>query len=274
MKITAIVENTRGKRGVNAKHGLSLLLEGEKFGTMLFDVGPDVRLLFSNAEKLGIDLLQTETVILSHGHIDHGGALHDFLNRNKQAIVFLKREALSEYITKTAGISIPVSVRLYEKDVPRLIFTQKVHKISPDIFLFSEVEPTKDRKANRALYQRTNNGCVQDAFLHEQNLVICEQGKVILIAGCAHCGIERIIKTAQELVGREVDVVVSGFHLYNPVTRRGEKRETIERFGQQLSDFSCRYVTFHCTGKRAYRLLKQQLGDRITYLRAGQSVII
>lgn len=274
MKITAIVENTSGKRGIKTKHGLSLLVEGERFGQILFDTGPDSRLLFSNAEKLGLDLRQIETVVLSHGHIDHGGALHDFLKQNKQATVFLRREALAEHITKMAGISIPVSVLLTERDVPRLIFTQKVHKLAPDAFLLSEIEPVTDRTANRALYQRMQNDFVPDSFVHEQSLLICRQDKTVLIAGCAHCGIENIIEAAQQFIGREIDVVVSGFHLYNPVTHRGEKREVIERFGQRLSQFSCRYITFHCTGKRAYKLLKRQLGDRISYLPAGQSIII
>ena len=73
MLITALVENT-AKSELKTKHGLSLHIETKKH-KLLFDLGPD-HTLFNNASLRGIDLTKVDTVILSHGHYDHGGAYH------------------------------------------------------------------------------------------------------------------------------------------------------------------------------------------------------
>lgn len=70
MKITALVEN-KAKYGLKGKHGLSLYIETENH-KILFDLGPD-NTLFNNARIKGIDLSEIDTVIISHGHMDHGG---------------------------------------------------------------------------------------------------------------------------------------------------------------------------------------------------------
>lgn len=76
MRVTVLVENHSD--GVcTARHGLSLYIE-TKLHRLLFDLGPD-ETVFENAERLGIDLAAVDTVIISHGHNDHGGALGHFL---------------------------------------------------------------------------------------------------------------------------------------------------------------------------------------------------
>lgn len=75
MKITALVEN-QSNCELKAVHGLSLYIETAKH-KLLFDLGPDDT-LFENAEKRGIDLGRVDTVVISHGHSDHGGPLGSF----------------------------------------------------------------------------------------------------------------------------------------------------------------------------------------------------
>lgn len=78
LKITVLVENTAGKLGVLAEHGLSFLIEidDEK---ILFDTGQGF-VLENNVQKLDLDLNDVHNVILSHGHYDHTGGLHDRLH--------------------------------------------------------------------------------------------------------------------------------------------------------------------------------------------------
>lgn len=78
MRIISLVENT-ARAELKAKHGLSLYIETDNH-RILFDLGPD-KTLYANAKKRNIDLTKVDTVIISHGHADHGGALKDFFEK-------------------------------------------------------------------------------------------------------------------------------------------------------------------------------------------------
>ena len=63
---------------VGAAHGLSCLIRIHVAGstkTLLFDTGPEDRTFEQNVSRLGADLGPVETIVLSHGHWDHGGAM-------------------------------------------------------------------------------------------------------------------------------------------------------------------------------------------------------
>ena len=87
MRIVPLVENTT-KSELKAKHGLSLYIE-TKLHKILFDLGSD-NTLFENAVKRNIDISKVDTVIISHGHFDHGGALKKFLDVNSSANILYK----------------------------------------------------------------------------------------------------------------------------------------------------------------------------------------
>lgn len=54
VRVTALLENTAGREGLCAAHGLSLYIETPRH-KILFDMGPGDEFL-SNAEALGVDL--------------------------------------------------------------------------------------------------------------------------------------------------------------------------------------------------------------------------
>ena len=91
MKISVLNENTAGKRGFLAEHGLSLLIEhgGKRF---LFDAG-QTGVFLHNAEKLGEDLTQLDGIILSHGHFDHCGGLEFFGDALPRCPVYVRKNA-------------------------------------------------------------------------------------------------------------------------------------------------------------------------------------
>ena len=79
MRFTVLNENTAGKRGFLAEHGLSVLIvhQGRK---LLFDTG-QTDVFLHNAEKIGETLSDLDAIILSHGHFDHCGGLEFWQNR-------------------------------------------------------------------------------------------------------------------------------------------------------------------------------------------------
>ena len=112
---------------------------------------------------------------------------------------------------------------------------------------------------------------MQDAFSHEQNLLLEEDGKLVLIAGCAHCGMVNILERAAELAGRMPDVVVGGMHL---AVGRAAPDDFILALAQQLRTYPCRFYTCHCTGAHPFALLRQVLGEQITALSGGNTLLI
>ena len=61
-----------------AVHGLSCLVtvhRGDKRQTVLFDTGPEDYAFERNVTRLGVDLGAVESIVLSHGHADHAGAM-------------------------------------------------------------------------------------------------------------------------------------------------------------------------------------------------------
>ena len=95
MRIINLVENTEGRAGCGAEHGLSFYIETEHH-KLLMDTGQS-GLFMQNAEKLGIDLTKVDTVVLSHGHYDHGGGILPFAEINRDAKIYVPEKAFGEY---------------------------------------------------------------------------------------------------------------------------------------------------------------------------------
>ncbi|MEG1481762.1 hypothetical protein [Clostridium sp.] len=59
-------------------------------------------------------------------------------------------------------------------------------------------------------------------------------------------------------------------HLYNPVSKMNECILFIESLGKLLLSKECSIYTSHCTGTRAFNILREIIGDNIKYLAMGQ----
>lgn len=57
-----------------------------------------------NADLLGVDVTQADTLILSHGHYDHSGGIGSFAERNPAARIYMKASAGEEYYHLTEGM--------------------------------------------------------------------------------------------------------------------------------------------------------------------------
>lgn len=71
LEILSLTDNLCALPGCKAQHGLSLYIKTKKH-KILFDLGQDSTFI-RNAHMLGVDIADIDTVIISHGHYDHGG---------------------------------------------------------------------------------------------------------------------------------------------------------------------------------------------------------
>ncbi|MDE6435474.1 MAG: MBL fold metallo-hydrolase [Lachnospiraceae bacterium] len=274
IKIISLVENTSSSPELKSKHGLSIYVETIKH-KILFDLGPNA-LFLENAQKLGVDIKLVDTVIISHGHSDHGGALAKFMEINKTAKIYIKESAFDGHCTKVAGIPFNVGLDNALRDRQQIIFTSDNYIIDDELMLFSNVIGRKlFSKANDKLFAKKNGKIVLDQFEHEQYLIVTNGNKQVMITGCSHNGIVNIIEKYVEIYNGSIDklaCVIGGFHLFNPITRNYESDELISEIAEYLGGLNAKFYTCHCTGKKAYKILKDSMGEQLGYFSTGTRI--
>lgn len=273
MKIVCLVDNVSKNNGIGCEHGLSLYIETKKH-KLLFDLGAS-SLFIDNALALGVELKEIDTVIISHGHYDHGGGLLPFLEVNKKVLIYIKKEAFGDYYSeRTSGIEyIGLDKALLQNS--RIILTDDKVILDDELELFSDVDIIDERfSLNKSLKVKKDNEYIVDDFLHEQNLIITCDGKKVLVAGCAHNGITNIIRKYIDIVGKSPNYAISGFHLSNPGRGKKEDDSAICYLGEKLNEWDTKYFTCHCTGVEPYKILKKIMNKKIEYLAAGDTLNI
>ena len=262
MKITALVENNSSCE-LKAKHGLSLYIETDQH-KILFDLGPD-KTLFDNAAKRGIDLTKVDTVVISHGHLDHGGALGRFLQINSTAKGYVQKQAFLPHSTKVLGIRFNCGIKAEFMNHPQVVLLEGDHRIDDQLMLFTVKDKSRCWSTmNNTLYE----GKQQDTFTHEQHLVIQEQNTA-LIMGCGHSGVVNIMAEAAQY---HPVLCVGGYHLMNPNSGKTVPDELMDQIAAALNSYpDTRFYTCHCTGQAAYEYLAARVPN-LSYLSCGQSV--
>lgn len=269
MRIVTLMENTAVSDEYKASHGLSFYIE-TKNHKILFDMGPDAGFL-ENAEKAGVDIRNVDIAVLSHGHYDHGGGISAFLEANKKARIHMQKKAFGEfYAHDPDGTVRYIGLDQELKHNPRIEFHTGDYKIDSGIQVFAGVTGRECYSpANDRLFQDMNGHHIQDLFMHEQNLLLKEGEKIVLIAGCAHNGIVNIIKKAEMFVPSGIDYVIGGMHLKNAYSDKEQQKVFCSELAQRLLEKKCKYYTCHCTGEEAYEFLKNDMQERISYLSSG-----
>ena len=262
MKIRTVFENTACRQDVQPEHGLSLYIESGRH-KLLFDAGQSDKLLY-NADAMGIDLTQVDTVILSHGHYDHGGGIPAFLQVNSQAKVYARGNAFVDFYNGTEKyIGLPDTL----KHSDRVVKTGDKLEIDQGITLYGcENMPLRFPVESYGLNVKEKGEFAPDPFLHEQYLLMEENGKKILFSGCSHRGILNIVDWFRP------NILIGGFHFKNLDPDRD--RAVLSSAAETLLQYDTRYYTCHCTGVVQYQYLKTVMGDRLEYLACGSSLEI
>lgn len=271
MKIINLVENTSTER-CQGEHGLSFYIETEKH-KLLMDSGT-TDLFLENANILGVDLTQVDTVILSHGHYDHGGGLLSFAKMNPKADIYVRENAGGDYYHVSSEEERYIGI---DKDIMKLPQIKRVAgdvKVDEELYLFTNINGKRYPSwSNGELKEKVGEDYIQDSFSHEQCLVIRQDGKHILLSGCAHSGILSILDRYHELFHSYPDVVISGFHMMKKTEYTKEETDYIRRTAQELLKTGAVFYSGHCTGRRAFALMKEIMGDHLHKLYSGCQII-
>ena len=233
LRITLVYDNNPFDLRLKTAWGFSALVEYRGF-TLLFDTGGDGNILLENMRLLGIQPANIQSIILSHIHGDHTGGLSVLLNHAATPSVYLL-PSFSETFKHQVGL-----------------MTQ-VNEVMPGEFIADGMMTTGEISGN----------------IPEQALVIRTGMGLVVITGCAHPGIVKIIERAKELTGDPVYLVLGGFHL-------GSKSES--EITAILTDFRRLEVQnvapCHCTGELAITMFAAEYKESFVQAGVGSVLMI
>lgn len=263
MIIRVLMENTAQSPDLIAEHGLSLYIETAHH-KILFDAGQSAAFA-DNAARMGVDLTKVDLCILSHGHYDHSGGLARFLEINAHAPVYVHERAFEAHhnaIGKYIGVDQTLA------DNPRIVRAGDRLNIDSELLLCSCNDRIDGVPASaRGMTVCTNGIHTQDDFLHEQYLIIHENGKRVVISGCSHKGILNIVRWL------EPDALVGGFH-FMKLDPEGADAALLASAADALLEFPCTYYTGHCTGDAPFAFLKARMGSRLHAIPCGKTITL
>lgn len=235
MKITVLIDNVAGGKLI-AEHGLSYLIEhdGHK---ILFDTGHSGAFL-KNAQNMGIDIHNNiQTVVLSHGHWDHGDGLRFIKEKtlltHPDSFIKRYREKDQSYIGLT----------LSKNEIKKrfnLITTREPYYITNKIIFLGGIPRENNFEAQSTTFVDEQGN--QDYVLDDSTMAFIQDNELLVISGCAHSGICNIIEYAKKVSGlKKVKLIIGGFHLkYNDI----QTKKTIEYIKNQKIEH---IYPSHCT---------------------------
>ena len=232
ISLTIVYDNNPYKEGLATAWGFSCLIKGAE-KTILFDTGGKKTILLSNMNKLGINPEEIDFVVLSHFHHDHVGGLEGLLQRNNEVTVFFPAS---------------FQVRFKEDLIKRGVQTVVIQ--DPALIC-------------KSVYSTGELGM----GIREQSLIIHTDRGILIVTGCAHPGIVKIIKTAKNLLGDDVLLIMGGFHL------AGASKSVIDDIISEIRKLGVRYTgPCHCSGDLTRQLFKIEYGNN--YIDVGVGRII
>ena len=103
--------------------------------------------------------------------------------------------------------------------------------------------------------------------LCELSLAISTPEGIVIVVGCSHPGIDKIVAAASTINPR-VHLIAGGFHLATA------GNSDIDRIVTALHDqFKVEYISpGHCTGEPAFSALRKAFGDRYLYAGLGTTL--
>lgn len=265
MKATVLVDNI-GDNGLKGEWGLCVYIEykGKK---ILLDAGAS-GLFSENAKKLSLPLEDIDYGVLSHAHYDHADGIREFFRVNKKAKFYL-RDACKENCYAKKWIFhryIGISKGLLSEYQDRIESVSGDYEITEGVTLI----PHKGKDLSyigkaESMVLKEGRSWRPDDFSHEQSLVFDTPDGLVIFNSCSHGGADHIIReVAATYPDKKVLAMIGGFHLFN------KSENYVKNFAERVLKTDIRYIyTGHCTGEKAFEILKSELGDKVQQLKAG-----
>jgi 7,8-dihydropterin-6-yl-methyl-4-(beta-D-ribofuranosyl)aminobenzene 5'-phosphate synthase len=238
---------------------------------ILFDTGNNAEIFAHNVKAKGIDLTKLDFAVISHRHGDHTSGLNYLLTVNPTVQIYAPQENFGVFGAALPGTfyrrneSLPADMRYFDGNPPQT-------------FRFGTPWPagnftwvTKTAEVAPGFHLILLNGTWGvDLEVKEISLAIETPDGIVIIAGCSHPTIEKIVEAAKAATNKPIHLVLGGTHLLPA------KDDQIKSIAESLRDkLSVRYIApVHCTGEPAFAILKESFGDRYVYAGLGTTILL
>ena len=266
--------------------------------TILFDAGTNADIFKKNVEALQIDLTQIDFAIASHPHFDHINGFDYLLDVHPDVKIFFpfdlfwgsnarfniagQESTVADSLEKKMqyfggnfesfqfnqtgrfwganvqyvreNMEITPGVRLITTSSPYLGYFSKY----PNIGLDEEVASDKSDNADN----------VNLIELNELSLALKTQDGEVLIVGCSHSTVEKIVEETKEYTQNDISLLYGGFHLLP------YGRNVLADLAVRLRDDLRvkRVAPTHCTGHLAFKILQDSFKNDDVFAGLGNTV--
>ena len=267
MKLTVLHDSFGHPSALTKEWGFAALVEfdGKR---VLFDTGNNAKTFARNCDALGVDLRSLDYVVISHRHGDHTSGLNHLLAVNPAVTIYTPDETYGVFGSSLFGNfyprchTLPRYFQYYDGEPPEVIrhgtpwpdakFTwiKETTEVSPDAFVVpvvSDVPGTKE--------------------LRELSLAVRTPRGFVLVAGCSHPGIEKILEASKSLASPCL-CIFGGLHLV--LTKEPELRRVITALRDEWKVESI--APGHCTGEPGFAAIREMFGERCLFAGLGETI--
>jgi 7,8-dihydropterin-6-yl-methyl-4-(beta-D-ribofuranosyl)aminobenzene 5'-phosphate synthase len=196
LEILPLYEETAVNNSLISGHGVAYLIRTDT-AVILMDAGNNPELsqiqpLIENMQVLGVTWEQIDSVVISHPHPDHVGGVQAWKD---------KTVSFGNY----SGI--PNDLVIYTPIPMTIDYSSAVYASEP-------VSLTADIATSGVIsYTEVYPMSLYNAIGFEQALIVnVEDAGLVIITGCGHPSIERLVLRAEQLYGQPVIGIVGGLH--------------------------------------------------------------
>ena len=238
---------------------------------ILVDTGNNADIFAHNVKAKGIDLSRLDFAVVTHRHGDHTSGLNYLLSVNQGVKIYAPKENFGAFGAELPGTflksndSLPPEMRYFDGKVP-----EKLRFGSPwPQGNFERVMKTTEIAPGFHLILLKGSWGV-DLDVMEISLAIDTPEGIVLVVGCSHPTIEKIVEAAKAAINKPIHLVIGGIHLLPA------KDDEIVRIATTLRDeWRVEFIApVHCTGEAAFAVLKQTFGDRYVYAGLGTTIML
>lgn len=264
--------------------------------TILFDAGSNADIFKKNVKKLGVDLRKIDMVVVSHSHFDHLNGIDYLLKVNPQVKIYFPfdifwgapvpydatgqdttaREALPPHMRYFGGgktkFQIMQSGRFWDANIE---FIKNSVEINPGLRLVATNSPYMgyfsgypNKSFVEGQFQSAENSNYKYTNLPELSLSLQTTQGEVLIVGCSHSGVERIVEQCKKEVSRPIEMVYGGFHLI-PF----DQQKIIEICQYLKNELGVhRVAPAHCTGHLGFKVFSEVFQSDYLFAGLGETI--